>query len=152
MKIIYCIFIVVTLLSCSKTNEHNFMERENDRLNAFILKDVKLFDSLKKDTLIIGFKSFNFCGFENTIKDIDCAPMFKDIKTKALSYGFKTILLDNYNPFNPGLKVSDYSSYLPHYHLHASLNNDNTAYVLESYFYFKGQKITNIIKDTTIQL
>ncbi|MBA4239589.1 MAG: hypothetical protein C0448_02595 [Sphingobacteriaceae bacterium] len=146
MKRIILIFIIA-LTSCSKTDQNNFIEKEKDRLNHIILRQVNFFDKLNKDTLVVRLKPFSFCG-NDPIKYVDCSPMFVDIKTKASEYGYKTVLLDTMDLFNP--KYKSYSN-VPHYDLFISLDS-NVASITQLYTYIEKAKIIQTKTDTTIEI
>jgi len=124
-----------TLTDTTKVNQHpvNATITLDDILkvnSSFI--DLSAFDKPGKDTLFIEY----ITDGDSSANYIDPSPLFNEIKTKALSCGFKTVL--NYVPQyihsnKPGVipTVLDNAS---HYFLEITTNSTN-AKVIQTYRY-----------------
>lgn len=140
------LILTITLLSCSKTNEHNFIDNEKDLLSTIILRDISFFNEAKKDTLWIKLNPTSFCG-NDLQKHPDCHSLFPEIKTQALKYGFKKVLEDTFDLFTQNYKTLVEN---PHFDLLITATA-NSANIHQSYTYLNDSKLVQCFKDTVIE-
>jgi hypothetical protein len=118
-------------------------------LERIALQDIRTFNNVPKDSLVVHFKSGDFCG-NSPIERLDGSPLFNDLRRKALAFGFKTIIKDT----TTDIWMIGQSAYrnLPHYNLEISANG-KTVHIMQSYLYtLSNQKFVETIKDTVIEL